>query len=437
MFLTEKQKKIALFRFGVITPLIGTKKLQRGQREKIIEEIISKKWEIPYSSKTSVSKATLLNWIKIYEKNNNSFESLVPKNRMDKGKSRIISNETELALVNLRKENSNISLAALLELSKIKNIIPYNINISMSALYKIIKKHIDSEESNMPDRRKFEAELPNDLWQTDCMHGPYVNDNGKMRKTYLFAIIDDHSRIITHAQFYFKENIVCFLNCLKQAFIKRGIPRKLYTDNGACFKSARLEYTTASVGCAVLHAKPYSPEGKGKIERWFKTVRTMFIPFVKNINSIDELNKQLNNWINNTYHTNKHSSINTAPIKKYTKNIHLIRSAPKNIDDYFRIRIRRKVFKDRSLTINGKLFEAPVSLIGKAVNLYYLEDDTDRVEVFYNEKSYGYLVLLNPHINSRIIRDNYRIEFKEKDTFEKDVFDKQKKAFSSGKLFSE
>ncbi|MFA5687527.1 MAG: DDE-type integrase/transposase/recombinase [Bacilli bacterium] len=434
MFNSEKQKKIALFRFGVITPLIGVKDLIRGQREKMINEIISKKWDIPYSSKTSISRATLLNWVRLYEKSDNSLESLIPKKRIDTGKSRILSSEVELALVNLRKENKDISLTALIDIAKGKNIIPYNLNISLSALYKILKKHLDSEESSSPDRRKFEAELPNDLWQTDCMHGPYVNDNGIMRKTYLFVIIDDHSRIITHAQFYFKENISCFLNCLRHAFLKRGISRKLYTDNGACFKSARLEYTTASLGCSVLHAKPYTPEGKGKIERWFRTVRTMFLATHKSFSSIFEMNQNLEHWINNEYHVNRHASINTSPLKKYKKNIHLIRSAPKNIDDFFRIKVRRKVMKDRTLTLNGKLFEAPLQLIGKSVELFYLEDDTDRIEVLYSDKSYGFLNLVNQHINCHIHRHNHKIELKKNAIEYTD--DEKSRIISSGRLFS-
>jgi transposase InsO family protein len=434
MLNSERQKKIALFRFGVITPLIGAKVCIRGQREKIINEIISKKWDIPYSSKTSISRATLLNWLRSYEKSAGSLDSLIPKKRADKGKSRLISSEVELALVNLRKENRDISLNVLIDIAKSRHIIPYNLNISLSALYKILKKHLDSEESSSPDRRKFEAELPNDLWQTDCMHGPYVNDKGIMRKTYLFAIIDDNSRIITHAQFYFKENVSCFLNCMRQAFIKRGIPRKLYTDNGACFKSARLEYTTASLGCSVLHAKPYTPEGKGKIERWFRTLRSMFLAPQRSFASIDELNQRLEYWINSEYHINRHASLNTSPLNKYKKNLHLIRSAPKNIDDFFRIKVKRKVMKDRTLTLNGKLFEAPLQLIGKSVDLFYLEDDTDRVEVFFSNNSYGFLNLVNPHINCHIHRHNHRIELRQNTS--ENPEDNTSLIISSGRLFS-
>jgi putative transposase len=116
------------------------------------------------------------------------------------------------------------------------------------------------------DRRKFEAELPNDLWQSDVMHGPKVHVDGKRRKTYLIAVIDDHSRLICHGQFYLSEKLACYLQALEQALLKRGLPRKLYVDNGPAFRSRHLEQVTASLGIALIHSKPYKPQGRGKID---------------------------------------------------------------------------------------------------------------------------------------------------------------------------
>jgi putative transposase len=90
--------------------------------------------------------------------------------------------------------------------------------------------------------------LPNDLWQSDVMHGCQIHVDGKNRKSYLIAIIDDHSRLITHGQFYLSENLACYLDCLERALLKRGVPRKLYVDNGPAFRSRHLEHVTASLG---------------------------------------------------------------------------------------------------------------------------------------------------------------------------------------------
>ena len=127
------------------------------------------------------------------------------------------------------------------------------------------------------DKRHFEASHPNEIWQSDVMHGPYVQVEGRARKTYLIAVIDDHSRYIVHAEFYLAETITNFLDCLRQAILARGLPQKLYTDNGACFKTSHLEQVSAQLGIAIKHTRPYTPQGRGKIERWFKTVRDGFL----------------------------------------------------------------------------------------------------------------------------------------------------------------
>jgi len=259
--------------------------------------------------------------------------------------------------------------------------------------------------------RKFEAELPNDLWQSDCMHGPKIKIGGILKKTFLFAFIDDHSRIIPHAEFYLQENLDNYLKCLKIAINKRGLPRKLYVDNGPSFRSLKLEYITASLSIALLHAKPYRPEGKGKIERWFKTVQVNFIPSIFSPLSLAELNLLLQEWIDKEYHIRKHSSTKEAPLERYIRQIQLIRKSPTDIDKYFRNQIKRKVAKDRTISFKGKLYEAPVELIGKYVFLFYDEDDLNNIEIYYNKKSYGKLVVLNPHINYKVSRNNHVLGF--------------------------
>ena len=106
------------------------------------------------------------------------------------------------------------------------------------------------------DCRKFEAELANDIWQSDVMRGPMVLVEGRMRKSYLIAFIDDHSRLIPYARFYLSEGVSSYLDALERPFVKRGLPRKLYVDNGAAFRSHRLEQVCASLGVALIHARP-------------------------------------------------------------------------------------------------------------------------------------------------------------------------------------
>ena len=236
------------------------------------------------------------------------------------------------------------------------------------------------------------------------MHGPKINVAGRMRKSYLIAVIDDHSRLITHGQFYLSEALVSYLDAFENALATRGLPRKLYVDNGAAFRSRHLEYICASLAIALIHSKPYKPQGRGKIERFFKTVRGQFLPGFKG-QSLNELNEAFDGWLTHVYHQRKHSATKQNPFERFTANLHCLRQAPDNLHDYFRKLALRKVNKDRTITLNGHLYEGPVPLIGKRVELLYHPSQPDQVQVKYQNKSFGMLAPVNLNVNCRIKRD--------------------------------
>ncbi len=196
----EKKEKIATFRFGVIFQMVGLKETERGKKESLIRDITANKWDILYTGRSYISRSTVLEWLKRYEESGRKLESLYPKDREDSGLSRSIDPETELVLVNLKKELPKASLPVLLKVARGKGIIDKDFKASVQSIYRIFKRHgVDKELKKPKDRRRFEAELPNDLWQSDCMHGPKVIVEGRLRKTFLFGFIDDHSRLIPHA----------------------------------------------------------------------------------------------------------------------------------------------------------------------------------------------------------------------------------------------
>jgi hypothetical protein len=181
-------------------------------------------------------------------------------------------------------------------------------------------------------------------------------------------------------------------------------------DNGAAFRSKQLEFTCASLGIALIHAKPYTPQGKGKIERFFRTVRSQFMPCFKG-SSLYDINEAFDLWLRLDYHQRQHSSTGESPFKRFTSNMECIRCAPTDLPDHFRKTVRRRVNKDRSVTIDNRLFEAPVELIGKRVELLYHENKPERVEIRMAEKSFGNLQQLDLHVNCRVKRDkNCQIE---------------------------
>lgn len=332
-------------------------------------------------------------------------EALQPHSRIDKGCCRRLDSETEQGLLQLRKEMPNISLPVFLTVARDRHILPPGTVASVQTLYRLFHRHgVPRVPRLLEDRRRFETELPNDLWQSDCLHGPKVSHEGRLRQSYLFAMIDDHSRLIPHAQFYLAENLESFRDCLIQALVKRGLPRRFYVDNSSVFRCHTLKYACARLGIVLLYTAPYTPEGKGKIERWFKTLRTQFLPLLPPSLSLAQLNEHLAKWINEHYHLRAHSSTGQTPLQRYLIHIVLLRKAPADLHDYFRTLVRRKVDKDRTISLAGKLYEAPLGLIGNTVTLLYHPQDPSRIEVFFEERSWGFLVPLSVAINSRVKR---------------------------------
>jgi len=428
----DKKQKIALFRFGVISGVLNVKETEKGEREERIGEVTSKEWDIPFSGRSYIGRSTARDWLKRYEESDCSIESLFPLDRCDQGKARCMDEESEATLLTLRRELRAASLPVLLRTARQRKLLPPEFSASSQSIYRLFKRHGLAEPLVVrEDLRRFEAELPNDLWQSDCLHGPVVVVDGKQRKSFGFALIDDHSRLIPHAEFYLRENIESFNDALRKALGKRGLPRKLYVDNGPYFRSHHLDYSAASLGISLIHCTAYRPEGKGKIERFNKTIRTQFLSTLPEGLSLEELNARFQTWIDSEYHNRVHGTTGEKPIERYIRHLHLIRPAPNNIEDYFRARTPRTVDKDRTVSLLGKIYEAPAELISRKVTLLYHPHDLQRIEVFHNDKSYGFLQPLNPHINCQIKRRHQITEI----VPQQDCPAETPPAYKGGKLF--
>jgi transposase InsO family protein len=401
----EKKMQVATFRFGVISDFVGGARLSRGERERLLGEKSERSWEIPHSGRTRISRTTILDWVRKYERGGRRIEALFPKDRKDRGSSRVLDEEAVGMLRKVRQELPTAPVIRLIEEMKSRGWIEKGDCLNPSTVYRFLKgQGLMSPQEPLPqDRRRFEAEFPNDLWQSDSMHGPTVLEGQRQRKTFLFAFLDDHSRLIPHAQFYLTERLDSYLDALRQALLKRGLPRKLYVDNGPAFRSQHLAQITASLGIALIHSRPYQPQGRGKVERWFLTVRSQFLaaPVPQDL---EKLNQALQAWIDSAYHLRGHSTTGQSPLQRFTAHLECLRPTPSNLEDYFRKRARRQVEKDRSVSLNGRLYEAPVPLIGKSATLLYHDHDPARVEILFEDRSFGFLQPLDLRVNARIRR---------------------------------
>ena len=403
----RQQKEIAVFRFGVISDFVNRSHMERGELERLLHQKCAQSWQIPFSNRTRLARSTVFAWIRRYKQSGGRLESLYPQSRSDQGLSRVIDEETAQSLIRLRRELPHRPVTTLIAEMELRALAPRGV-LKPSTVYRFLHGQglMDLERPSPVDRRRFEAELPNDIWQSDAMHGPMVTTGEKNRKTYLFAFLDDMSRLIPHSQFYTSEKLDSYLDALKQALLKRGLPRRLYVDNGPAFRSRHLQEITASLGIALVHSQPYQPQGRGKIERFFRTVQTQFVSGFKGT-TLHDLNLSLECWIRDIYHQRPHSSTGASPLKRFSDHMHCIRAAPKDLEDHFRTSAKRRVAKDRTISLNGRLYEAPVGLIGQEITLLYHHHDPARVEARFQGRSFGMLTPVDLHINCRVRRRQY------------------------------
>jgi putative transposase len=395
-------EKIALFRYGLIAPLV-LEPLPRGELTRRAQEIAARHYDLPASQRTSVSVDTLLDWALRYR--NGGFEALAPKPRQDRGQSRAIPPHLADLIERLKRENphrTGTTLLRELALSSGQN----TPAVSASTLYRFLKQRGLSERQLLtpPAHKKFEAEHSNQIWQSDMLYGPYVRrpGGGKMQ-AFLHAILDDASRLIPHAQFYASQGLDACLDCLRQAIAARGIPTRLYMDNAKIYRSPQLARIAASIGILIVHTPPYQPEGRGKIERFFRSVREQFLASLdpKTLLSIEQLNERLWHWLDTVYHHREHSSLQTTPLVRWQRDIEQVRQLPPASDlrRLFFHRVDRLVRRDSTFLLKNRFFEAPSHLAGKRIEVRFDPLDLTQLEIYSAGKPEGVARLVDAVLN--------------------------------------
>lgn len=390
----DKAEKIALFRYGLIAPLV-LEALPRGELTRRAQEIAARLYDVPYSERRSLSVDTLLNWALRYRKD--GLDALLPKPRQDRGQSRAIAVETAKLIERLKRENPHRTGTALLRELALTSEHP-KAGLSTSTLYRFLRARGLTERQLLLDKatahKKYEAQYANQIWQSDMLFGPWVQrpGGGKMQ-VYLQAALDDASRLIPHAQFYSNQGLDSFLDCLRQAIAARGIPVRLYMDNGKIYRSSQLARIAASIGILIVHTPPYQPEGRGKIERYFRSVREQFLANLdpKVTLSIEQLNERLWQWIDTVYHRTEHSSLQTTPLVRWQRDIEQVRQLPPSTDlrRLFFHRVDRLVRRDSTFLLQGRFFEAPPHLAGKRIEVRFDPLDPLQVEIYAEGQPQG------------------------------------------------
>lgn len=398
-----KAEKIALFRYGLIASLV-LEVLPRGELTRRAEEIAARTYDIPYSQRQSLSVDTLLDWALRYRRG--GFAALAPQPRRDRGQSRALTPQLAELIERLKRENPHRTGTTLLrELALVSTVG----TVSPSTLYRFLKQRGLTERQLLTPvpRKKFEAEFSNQLWQSDLLFGPYVQRAGGGRmQAFLYAILDDASRLIPHAQFYAQQGLDAFLDCLRQAVAARGIPVHLYVDNAKVYRSPQLARIAASIGILIVHTPPYQPEGRGKIERYFRSVREQFLANLDPQRTLTllELNERLWAWIEQVYHLSEHSGLGTTPLLRWQRDIERIRQLPPSTDlrRLFFYRLNRIVRRDSTFLLRGHFYEAPPHLASETIEARFDPLDLCQVEIYFEGQAQGLARLVDAVVNAKL-----------------------------------
>ena len=378
---TDRRHDIALFRYGVIVDLLQPPEGGEGLYA-LIERKAALEYTIPWSTRTRVAAETIRDWLKAYRRG--GFDALLPKQRADRGQSRSLPPEVVEALLATKENNLKLSIQLVIREARKCPDVPEDLPIPPSTVHRLPTRHglMDKtkQETGDTDRRRFAFQRACELWMSDVMHGPSVSvGNRTKRKTYLIAFIDDATRVIPHSAFTLSENTRTFLPVLKQAIMRRGLPQRLYVDNGANYRSRHLALVCAKLGIALIHARPYRPQGKGKIERWFKTLRAQLLTRLapEDTTSLEALNRRLWAWSEGEYHHSPHRGLaGVTPLEQWAHTGESVRFPEPglDLDDLFLFEAQRKVWKDRTVSLNGVVYEVDAALVGETVTLRFDPD---------------------------------------------------------------
>jgi putative transposase len=336
---------------------------------------------------------TIQTWYSRYKKD--GITTMKPKPRTDRGKMRKIPPEAVQEAIDqvMPHFRGPTNLAAIYRACIEKELLHRN-EIAPNTFRRVVARYEmlkDLSETENKARLAFSKAHANQLWQADTMCGPYVSHKGKKLQAKLIAFIDDASRVCCHGQFFAFENTDNLLAALKTALYKRGVPECLYVDNGSIYASKELGQVAERIGCILSHTPVRDGAAKGKVERFFRTVRESFLTRNLDISSIDTLNRSFFRWVEDEYNAREHSAIGMKPIDRFGLDLRRVRFLPPNevADELFFVEETRKVLSDNTFQIRNVRFEAPRDLRNRTIHARFDRNNFDRVVIYFKGERMG------------------------------------------------
>lgn len=380
----RQRRDVALFRYSLIRDAADAA-LSPGERGRLVRDLAAREHRGPDGTPVRVGRATLDRWIRAWRAR--GFDALMPK-----PKASVLRTPAEILdlAVALKREAPARTGAQIRELILAAN--------GWAPHERTIQRHLAREGLNryQPGAKRvfgrFEAENPNDLWTGDVLHGPRLSG----RKTYLFAFIDDCSRLLVGYRWAQREDQFALEATLRAALGSRGTPAAAYVDNGAPFVSRRFLRALGVLGIRIVHSRPGEPAGRGKIERFFRTVRTQFLVEVETKDLTDvtlgDLNRWFEAWVEKVYHHRTHTETGEEPLLRFHVDIdieHRQPPAPHLLREAFLWSETRQVAKTATIRVHGNVYEVDPLLVGATIEVLFDPYDLTRLEVRYQDRPMG------------------------------------------------
>lgn len=378
----------ALFRYALIREA-ADERLTPAERGALVRSLTGRLHAHPSGGLRAVGRSTLDRWIRAYR--HGGFAALRPAERERQALTDPALIAQAAALRREAPERTGAQIARILR----------SLHGEGAPSERTVQRHLDRlglrREALRGERvgfGRFEAERPNELWVADALHGPMAaleRGGSVRRKAICFAILDDHSRFVVGAHFEPAETELRLERTLRAALESRGVPERLYVDNGAPFVSRQLERACAVLGVRLIHSKPGRPEGRGKVERFFRTLREQFLREAQRREglSLPELNRLFSAWLERVYHRRPHSETSQAPAERFTAGGAPRYASAAELYEAFLWCERRTVSKTATVSLHGNRYEVDPALCGRQVELLFDPYRLGRVEVRFGGRAFG------------------------------------------------
>src|SRR6266498_1398841 len=397
----DRRQAVALFRYSLIReaadPALGAR-----ERGALVRALAERDHLGPTGERVRVGRNTLDRWIRAWR--TGGFGALLPDPRV--GRPRVDAGALELAVTLKREQPRRAASQIAAVIAERHGHSPHERTLQRHFRRVGLDRELTAQRGGLRAFGRFEAEAPNQLWTADALHGPVVAG----RKAYLFAAIDDHSRALVGYRWALAEDTLRLEAALRGGFAARGLPGALYVDNGSPFASRQLERCLATLGIRLVHSKPGQPQGRGKIERAFRTVREQFLVELDTrggATDLDELNRLFGAWVEGVYHHREHSETGQAPMERFLAGAPPRLPSPAELREAFLWAEHRQVTKQAMVSLFGNRYQVDPALVGATVELVFDPFDLATIQVRYQQRPMGAAVpfQLGRHVHPHAIPD--------------------------------